>query len=253
AAVLCGAGSASATGAWLWLLAGSSAALALERGSGLVRALPLPLPPGARRVLMLPLAAALAAGLLPPARYLLQQLELNRGVFLEEQGRPEPALDIYSHMDSSGLAGLQALLRSARLDLATEGMAAAQTAQAPLDRLLSAAGPFGDSEFLRGEAERRLGHWESAESAYAAYAVQAPDDPRPYHPLADVRQTLGHPGDAVAAARALVRLTPQDPAAWRFLGEQVHTVDPHASLAFFAKADSIEALARGPGAPRIQP
>lgn len=234
---------APAGAAWLWLLAGSAAGLALEAGSATVRALPVPLPPPARRALLVPvLAAAVAAALLPALR-LGAQLRLNRGVEAEEAGDEGRALRLYRSAPREGLPGLQARLRSAGLLLRREGRAAAVAARAELWAASGIDPLVGDQAFLLAEAQRRDYDWKAAEEGYLLYAGLNPTDPRTYKPLAAVLQTQGRPAEAIAAAKTLVALLPEDAEAWRFYAEQVHTVDPSAARTLFAKAAQVKDLA----------
>jgi len=61
--------------------------------------------------------------------------------------------------------------------------------------------------------------------------------------LAQTLQSLGRPAEAALAAKTLVDLDPEDPEAWRFYAEQVHTVDPSAARTLFAKAAQVKDLA----------
>lgn len=243
AGLFTGATYAPAGAAWVWLLAGSAAGLALERGASLVRALPVPLPPLARRLLLTPVLASALAALLLPASRLASQLRLNRGAAAQEAGDDAEALRLYRSLPREGLPGLQARLRSAELHLRGDGRPAAEAARAELFAASGTDPLFGDQAFLLAEAQRRSQSWKEAEEAYTLYAALNPTDPRPYEPLAEVLQTLGRPQEAVKAAEALVALMPEDEKAMRFYAAQVHTVDPAAALKLHKEMATIKTKA----------
>ncbi|TBR26453.1 hypothetical protein EPO15_00075 [bacterium] len=253
AGLFAGASYAPAGAAWLWLLAGSAAGLALEAGASVVRALPFPFPPAARRLLLAPVLAAAAAALILPAARLSAQLRLNRGAEAEEEGDVEDALRLYRSLPREGLPGLQARLRSAELLLRGDGRPAAEAARAEVYAASGTDPLFGDQAFLLAEAQRRCQSWKEAEEAYTLYAALNPADPRTYTPLADVLQTLGRPREAVEAAKTLVAVAPLDPEAWRFYAEQVHSVDPSAARPIFAKAAQVKDLASRKTGVDLQP
>lgn len=244
---------APAPGLWLWLLAGSAAALATERGSAVVSASAIPLPGPARRLLLVPLGAALLLVCTLPAARLGSQLRLNRGAVLEEAGEAQRALELYRTLQPEDAAGLQASLRAARLLLGEEGRDAALQARDLLARSRGFDPFFGDALLLSAEADRRLKEWADAERGFSLYARLNPADPRTYKPLTEMRQTLGDPAGAAAAARNLVRLAPEDHEAWRFYAETVHSMNPVAARALFAKAAQVRDLASAREKPDIQP
>lgn len=243
AGLFTGATYAPAGAAWVWLLAGSAAGLALERGASMVRALPVPLPPIARRLLIAPVLASALAALVLPATRLASQLRLNRGAAAEEAGDEAGALRHYRALPREGLPGLQARLRSAEILLRGEGRPAAEAARAEVFAASETDPLFGDQAFLLAEAQRRSQSWKEAEEAYTLYAALNPADPRPYEPLAEVLQTLGRPQEAVKAAEALVALMPDDEKAMRFYAAQVHTVDPTAALKLYREMATIKTKA----------
>ncbi|MBI5595130.1 MAG: hypothetical protein HY928_03470 [Elusimicrobia bacterium] len=234
---------APAPGLWLWLIAGSAAALATERGSAVVSASAVPLPAPARRLLLVPLGAALLLVCALPAARLGGQLMLNRAAALEEAGDPRGALELYRTLRPEDAAGLQASLRAARLLLQEDDGDSVVQAREVLAGAMRFDPYFADALFLCAEADRRLKEWGEAERGYALYARLNPGDPRTYQPLAEMRQTLGDPAGAVASAQTLVRLAPEDPEAWRFYAETVHSVDPAAARPLFAKAAQVRDLA----------
>ena len=253
AGLLSAAAYAPAPGLWLWLLAGSAAALATERGSSVVSATAVPLPPPARRALLVPLGAGMLLICALPAARLGSQLLLNRNAALEEAGESDRALELYRTLQPQDAAGLQASLRAAKLLLADEAGASALEARSLLSRERGFDPFFGDAMFLSAEADRRLKEWPEAERGYSLYARINPADPRTYKPLAEMRQTLGNPAGAVEAAQALVKILPEDPEAWRFYAETTHSVDPAAARALFAKAAQVRDLASAREKPLLQP
>lgn len=253
AGVLTGATYAPAGAAWLWLLAASAAGLALERGAATVRALPMPLPLAARRLLLAPALAAAAAAALLPAGRLAAQLRLNRGAAAEEAGDDAGALRWYQTAPREGLPGMQARLRAAGLLLRREGREAALAARAEVWAAAGTDPLFGDQAFLLAQAQRRAYEFKAAAESYTLYAGLNPGDARTYKPLAHTLQSLGLPVEAALAAKTLVDLDPEDPEAWRFYAEQVHTVDPSAARPLFAKAAQVKDLADARKERTLQP
>jgi tetratricopeptide (TPR) repeat protein len=219
-------------GALGWIAAGAGAARAAS--DSLVRVVPLPYSPLARRYAYLPLAALLAAALWIPARLFVSDARYNEAL-ARAGSDPEGALELLRGVWSGSPLAARAVLAEAGLHRRAGRAEEALRAYARAADLSP-----GDARISRsiGILESEAGRWESAAGYLAAAVKRDGLDARSWSLLLEARRRLGDKAGALEAARGLVRSSPQEPASWYALAEAYQET----------KEYSRSRLARGRGA-----
>ena len=242
AGLLGGATRAPAAGAAFWLLAASVVGLSTERGAARVFVFPIPAPAALRRVLLLPLTAAVALFFSWNAGQWQSDLSLNRGVFQYRRGEKEAALLHLAQVFDSYRESARARFLSGEIHRGDGAPEAALAFYKEAQRLDSKHPKAGERA---GLMLAKLGRYAEAETELTAFLATRPDAANAYEILIDVEQNLGREELARDAALQLVRLDPDQSRYWRLLAEQYHGL--HRTLTarrLFDKASQVGELAK---------